>query len=150
MQRKNKSDDGPLPTHSSKRIPSQHVSALPLHKGKENTGLPRAACSRASQHNQIGKSEFLAAEAQHAWAEVYLPLPCWKNLSHVPCHTFEWLCFFRLLSSFRHVHQGGFVRRVCSPQPELPEVARSRGVEGLMLGDIFKKTLVKGSDSGFL
>ena len=71
MQGKNKSDDGPLPIRSGKCIPSQRVSALLLRKGKENAGLPWAARSGASQHNQIGKTESPAAEAKApgAWAE---------------------------------------------------------------------------------
>lgn len=43
---------------------------------------------------------------------------------------------------------GRFVRRgVCSPPPELPEVALSKAVEGLMGRDIFKKTFVRDSNS---
>lgn len=64
MQGKNKSDDEPLPPRSSECIPSQHVSTLLLHKGKENAGLPWAARSGASQHNQIGKTESPDAEAK--------------------------------------------------------------------------------------
>lgn len=64
MQRKSKSDDGLLPTCSSKCIPSLRVSALLLPKGKENARLLQAARSGSSQHNQIGQTEFPAVEAK--------------------------------------------------------------------------------------
>lgn len=128
MQRKSKSDDGLLPTCSSKCIPSLRVSALLLPKRKENAS---AACSGSSQHNQIGKTKFPSVEAKAPGpGRGITPSSLLEEFICIFHHKAGWLCSFRLL---------GLVRQGICEKSLQPTAWVARDGTQQNSGDSFKK-----------